>query len=67
MDTMKTRIDVINKPACYDYRTGTAVEADPEKAAVDAILLFDGIFLHRPELKDHWDFTVFVHALDYFV
>ncbi len=50
------------KSACYDYRTGTAVDVDSERAPADAILLFDGIFLHRPELLDHWDFTVFVHA-----
>jgi uridine kinase len=50
------------KSASYDYRTDTSVDAEWEKAPTDAILLFDGIFLHRPELKDHWDFTVFVHA-----
>jgi uridine kinase len=50
------------KAACYDYSKDTAVESDWEQAPVDAILLFDGIFLNRPELKDHWDFTVFVHA-----
>jgi uridine kinase len=24
--------------------------------------VFDGVFLHRPELKVHWDATVFLHA-----
>jgi uridine kinase len=50
------------KPANYDYLAGTSVEQDWIKAPADAILLFDGIFLHRPELKDHWDFTLFVHT-----
>lgn len=50
------------KPSNYDYRTGTSVEVDCENAPIDAVLLFDGIFLQRPELKDHWDFTVFVHT-----
>lgn len=50
------------KPANYDYRTGTTVDMEWEQAPADAILLFDGIFLQRPELKDHWDFVLFVHA-----
>ncbi len=29
-------------------------------APVDAVLLFDGIFLLRPELIDRWDLRVFV-------
>jgi uridine kinase len=28
-------------------------------ADADAILLFDGIFLHRPELRPYWDFSIF--------
>jgi uridine kinase len=50
------------KAANYDYLNSTSVDAACETAPADAILLFDGIFLQRPELKDHWDFTVFVHA-----
>ena len=50
------------KRANYDYLADTEVDADWKQAPDDAILLFDGIFLHRPELKDHWDFTVFVHT-----
>jgi len=50
------------KPANYDYLTGAQVDVHWKKASEDAILLFDGIFLHRPELKDHWDFTLFVHT-----
>ena len=30
--------------------------------AEDAILIVDGTFLQRPELKDHWDVTIFVRA-----
>ncbi len=50
------------RSANYDYLTDASVERDWEKAPADAILLFDGIFLHRPELKNHWDFTLFVHT-----
>ncbi len=50
------------KRAQYDYLSSTQVDRDWEEAPEEAILLFDGIFLNRPELRGHWDFTVFVHA-----
>jgi uridine kinase len=28
----------------------------------DSVLLFDGVFLLRPELNDHWDLRVFVRV-----
>ncbi len=28
----------------------------------DAVLIFEGIFLHRPELSNYWDFSIFVHS-----
>jgi uridine kinase len=31
-------------------------------AAVGAILILDGLFLHRPELRGYWDFSVFLDA-----
>jgi uridine kinase len=48
--------------AVFDFRTDTAVDARPEIAAPDAVLLFDGVFLLRPELRSHFDFSVFVRA-----
>lgn len=27
-----------------------------------AILIFDGLFLHRPEFRDQWDLSVMLHA-----
>ena len=27
-----------------------------------SVLVFDGIFLHRPELRDIWDLTIFLDA-----
>jgi uridine kinase len=26
------------------------------------VLVFDGLFLHRPELRNYWDFSVFLDA-----
>lgn len=48
--------------AVFDYRTNSAVPIATHLAEVNAILLFDGVFLLRPELAASWDFTVFVDA-----
>ncbi len=44
----------------FDFRTDSAVQTPVRHAAPEAILLFDGVFLLRPELHDCWDFTIFV-------
>lgn len=44
----------------YDFQTEKPVYEQPQVAPSDAILLFDGIFLLRPELIGHWDFKIFV-------
>lgn len=46
--------------AIFDFRTDSALNSPEEVAPVDAILLFDGVFLLRPELKGAWDYRVFV-------
>jgi uridine kinase len=48
--------------AVFDYRTDAKVTAPLETAVEDAILLVDGIFLHRHELRSHWDLSVFLAA-----
>jgi uridine kinase len=48
--------------AVFDYRRDAGVDFPIELAPVDAVLLFDGVFLHRPELCEHWDFSVFLDA-----
>ncbi|NNJ61030.1 MAG: uridine kinase [Dactylosporangium sp.] len=49
-------------PACYDRAADQPVVAEPRQAGARAILLFDGVFLLRPELRDHWDLRVYLHA-----
>ncbi len=48
--------------AVFDFRSDTPVDAPLERAAPVAILLFDGVFLLRPELRDLWDLSIFVQA-----
>lgn len=49
-------------PAGYDFRADAAVNAADREAGADAVLLVDGVFLLRPELRDHWDVTVHLHV-----
>ena len=50
------------RSAVFDYRSDQPVNGPPRAAAIDAILLFDGVFLQRPELADAWDFRIWVEA-----
>lgn len=49
-------------PAIFDYRTDSEVPILIRVAEANAVLLFDGVFLLRPELLGYWDFTIFVEA-----
>ncbi len=46
----------------FDFVSNSQVESPLQNATPDSILIFEGIFLHRPELIDYWDFSIFVHA-----
>lgn len=48
--------------AIFDYRTDSEIQAPIQAAEINAVLLFDGVFLLRPELMGYWDFTIFVEA-----
>lgn len=48
--------------AVFDYRTDRPVDSAVSVAPDDAILLFDGIFLQRPDLARFWDFKIFVEV-----
>lgn len=47
-------------PAVFDYRTDSPIQESMQLAQKDSILLFDGVFLLRPELIEHWDYRIFV-------
>jgi len=46
--------------ASHDLVTDEHVDAPAEVAPPSALLLVDGIFLHRDELVGHWDFSIFL-------
>ena len=44
----------------FDLHADRPVDEAPRAVPADAVLLFDGVFLLRPELNDLWDVRVFV-------
>ena len=46
--------------AVYDRTADTRLSASFTTAPEDAVLVFDGVFLLRPELADRWDLSIFV-------
>ncbi|MCE7934741.1 MAG: uridine kinase [Chlorobi bacterium CHB2] len=46
----------------FDHRTDSSAPLPEEIALPRSFLLFDGIFLHRPELRNYWDFSIFLEA-----
>jgi uridine kinase len=46
--------------AVFDHTRDMPCITDEEAAPNDAILLFDGVFLLRPELNALWDYRIFV-------
>jgi len=44
----------------FDHRTDHLVEPRWQQARSGDVLVVDGVFLHRPELCDAWDYSVFL-------
>jgi len=45
--------------ACFDHRADQVIK-QTENVSSTAVLLLDGIFLHRDELQNDWDFSIFL-------
>ena len=50
------------RTAVHDVDTETSVSIPEKQAKAGAILLLDGIFLHRPELQGYWDVSVWLET-----
>jgi uridine kinase len=48
------------RTASFDLDNDRPIEQTPQLAPADAVLIVDGTFLQRPELRDGWDVTIFV-------
>ena len=52
--------DRLYRTQSFDLENDVAVEQEPKMAPVDAVLIVDGTFLQRSELRDCWDVAIFV-------
>lgn len=62
LDPLSPRGSGVYVSAVYDVHREREVSYPPEVAAPDAILVVDGIFLHRDELIRFWDFSVWLEV-----
>jgi len=46
--------------AVYDFRADKPIKPKSEKAGKNSVLLFDGVFLMRPELIGFWDYKIWL-------
>jgi len=46
----------------FDHHKNKVQQSAPESLIENSILVFDGIFLHRPELIDYWDYSIFLEV-----
>lgn len=49
-------------PVIFDHVTDSPVPTLSSVADQGSVLVFDGIFLHRPELRDVWSLSIFLNA-----
>ena len=47
-------------PASYDAATDRMAQVEPVRAPSDALVVVEGMFLHRDELVSNWDASVFL-------
>lgn len=48
------------RTASFDPSQNKAVHPAPRQCATDAVVIIEGLFLHRDELVDVWDFSLFL-------
>ena len=62
LDPLGPEGDASFRTAAFDYRVDRPVESPRRVAPRDAVLLFDGVFLLRPELQASWDLTIWLEV-----
>jgi uridine kinase len=60
LDPLGPHGDANFRTASFDYRVDRPVASPRQVAPRDAVLLFDGVFLSRPELQASWDLTIWL-------
>ncbi len=60
LDPLRPGGDGRYRPASYDSETDTVICPPLLRAPDDALVLVEGLFLHREELVDLWDLSIFL-------
>lgn len=48
--------------AAFNFPTDSPIELPWVEVPVNSVLLFDGVFLLRPQLRAFWDYSVYLRA-----
>jgi uridine kinase len=62
LDPLGPSGDRIYVAACFDLDRDHPLADAPKRAIGDEVLIVDGTFLQRSELKESWDFVIFVNV-----
>jgi uridine kinase len=46
--------------AVFDETSDRPVDVSPQLPPKAAVLVFDGLFIHRPELRRYWDYSIYL-------
>ena len=46
----------------FNHKTDQIEKAISQKVKENPVLVFDGIFLHRDELRHYWDYSIFLEV-----
>jgi uridine kinase len=60
LDPLKTG-NMCYKAKVFDYRKDKSIISPFIKADPNSILVFEGIFVLRPELREYWDYSVYLY------
>jgi uridine kinase len=60
LDPLKTG-NLRYKLKTFDYTIDKAIAYPYLIANPNSILIFDGVFTHRKELREYWDFSIYLH------
>ena len=59
LDPLKTG-DLRYKARVFDYTVDRAIITPFLEATPRSVLIFDGVFIHRQELRDYWDYSIYL-------
>jgi uridine kinase len=60
LDPLSARPPRPFRTAAFDEPTDSPVAAAIQEPVPEAVLLFDGLFLYRPELRGYWNYVIWV-------